>query len=449
MARWIGLEALAALALVACNPSAEPSAEVRAELEAPIEKGAGAKSPDPAAKVYPAAPAESKRGPKYRKPPASAGDWLILEAHQREAPKVRYRAIELTGGWPNGGSHTVRPMMERPALPHLYSKKWHTTLGTLTGSIWVRARYLAPVAEVPPSWSLEWRELNTNTAGGLNLGARRPTALLLHGRRLYVGAGDTVGTVDLDAETPSFTPLHRRPELKHKAYDLLTRSGDRLVAVDDMLQPYYADLFELHPELGPKRLAGWTLPGIINGHYTGAVLARPGGAGEGVLYLTADYSILSGHGQNLARFPIKDAALGAPPSATLNQRAGPLGAGHVLEEHVRRGNSPDPERRLAGDEYTPWSGVAWLPDGGAGQVLLAAGERGLLRLPGDFATGAQATTHTFDGPVGDVMVRGDLVLVLLSKESSSAVLAFKADAEKGLALIGRIGLSTHFDRFVK
>ena len=129
--------------------------------------------------------------------------------------------------------------------------------------------------------------------------------------------------------------LVERPD-RFKAYDVFARSGDQVLAIDDVVRPLYADLFQVGTGK-PTRVADFEMPGLINGVYSHAVLV-PGQGGLDV-YAIAPYGIMSGNGHELARLPIRNGKIEGPGDV-LN--AGGNSA-YTIEEHVSR-STQKPER---------------------------------------------------------------------------------------------------------
>lgn len=267
----------------------------------------------------------------------------------------------------------------------------------------------------------------------------RPAALHMAGAGLVVGADNTVGWIDLSVEAPTWREIHRRPDMRFKAYDLFVRASDWLIAIDDEVMPMYADSFGLGEGDRPAHAAGWSLPGVINGHYTFAALAR-GGPRDGVLFTVSPYGIIDGNGQDLAALRIVGDVLAADEKVTLN--ATRLEDPPVLEEHVSR-RTNKPEKLAAGTDYTPWRGLALHGD----RVLLAAGTRGLLVVPQSFTPDTKATVVAVGGECRDVLVADERTWVLVGGETN-AIVELTWDAA-GAHERGRTALAGSYDRLVR
>ncbi len=267
----------------------------------------------------------------------------------------------------------------------------------------------------------------------------RPAALHVAGSGVVVGADNTIGWIDLSVEAPTWQEIHRRPDMKFKAYDLFVRSSEWLIAIDDEIMPMYADSFGLGAGDRPVHAAGWSLPGVINGHYTFAALAR-GGARDGVLFTVSPYGIMDGNGQDLAALRISGDVLAADAKVTLNSTR--LEDPPVLEEHVSR-QTGRPEKLAAGTDFTEWRGLALHGD----RALLAAGTRGLLVVPQVFTPDTKATVVAVGGECRDVLVADERTWVLVGG-ATNAIVELAWDAA-GAHERGRTALAGSWDRLVR
>ncbi len=253
------------------------------------------------------------------------------------------------------------------------------------------------------------------------IGERRPSALAMRGDVVVVAAGSEVGYVNLREKDPQFISVRTRKELEGtgKAYDVLARDGDWLLAIDDVVMPIYADSFAFDDQGLLVHEKGFEMPGIINGTYVAAELRRNRnrGAGprDGWLYTLTPYGIMSGHGQDLAALPVRDGATTHGADLTLNSTR--TEDPPVLEEHVPRGTQGK-LALTAGSEHTPWTGIARL---GEDRLLAAAGSRGLLAFPLDFTPETKATVTPIDGEALDVIASVDRVWVLARKDGKCRV----------------------------
>lgn len=238
-----------------------------------------------------------------------------------------------------------------------------------------------------------------------------PAALRVVKDALYVGFKGSFGWIDLSAPKPAYRELVKRPGFEYKPYDRFAREGDRLLAIDDEVVPMYADWFSIDAAGKPvKRLADWTLPNIINGHYMKAALLPTGAGSDFTLYLIGWYGIMSGSGQVLISVPIKNDQLVFDKNITLPNRDGRLA---VLVEHEGRGGKRQDEL-LAGDKLTLWHDLAIARR--ANKLLLAALGRGLMVVPAKFGPRSKdVEVVDLGGEVWAVRAHGERLLALVVK----------------------------------
>lgn len=355
---------------------------------------------------------------------------LLVERHNPEAPTAVVLPIALTAA---GLEPQPAAAVARPALPH---PSW----GGHFVSVAAHAGGAAWIAGEPDGaeFRLVARTLGDPSTRRFGLPVA-PTALHHVGDVALIGAGNLVGHVDLAQTTPTWTVDRHRDDMnKFKAYDLLVRAGDWLVAIDDVVTPIFADSFRLDAAGLPTHTAAWTLPGVINGHYTLAALA-PSGDRDGTLITVTPYGIMDGHGQDLAALRIRGDKLEHGGDVVLN--ATRTTDPPVLEEHVSR-QTGKPEKLAVGDALTAWRGLALH----RGRVLLAADARGLLVVPGAFGPDTRAVAVDVGGDCRDVIVDGDRTFVLVGGRSDAVVeLAWDGDAARELR---RVALPDPFDRFL-
>jgi hypothetical protein len=349
------------------------------------------------------------------------GRWLFLEQHQDSAARASYLAFDLEKA-------AAVPLGDAPAMPDDNWPGHFRTVATGAGSRLVRAE---------SGGKLVLSDATGCAEKTIELGGAQPTALHLVGDRLFVGFGPAVGWIDLAAARPSLVRLVERDH-KFKAYDLFARSGDRLVAIDDQVMPMYADFFALE-KAGPRRLADWELPGVINGHYDLAALV-PGKPNEWTLYLVAPYGIMDGNGQDLAAVPVRGDKLVFEEGLTLQN--GRDSATPILEEHVDRATDK-PTNLAAGTEFTYWTGLAVDRD----RLLLAAGKRGLLVLPGDFDSKSKGQLVDLGGECRDVRASGGVLVALIGSDKG-AELVILSRAGQSYQAGARHPLPAAFDRIL-
>ena len=355
-----------------------------------------------------------------------SGRWLVLEKHNDKADLASYAAIDLGAARPS----PVALGMVQP-LPDTNWPGHYRTVVAHAGPRWVHAEARSG------GFKLVIGDARGGAPRAIDLGGE-PTALHLWRDWLFVGLGPRLGWTDL-AGQGGFQELVARSH-QYKAYDLFARSGDRLVAIDDVVMPMVADWFALGGK-GPERLADWSLPGVINGHYTHAVL-HPAAGGDFTLYMIAPYGIMDGNGHDLVAVPVRGNKLVFEEGLTLqNGRNGPT---PVIEEHVDRG-SEKPVTLVAGSEVTEWTGLAVDPDGG--RLLIAAGTRGLILLPGAFTSASKGTMVDLGAPCRDVAVRGGLLVALVGDDKKSELVILTRSGDT-YAAGARHPLPAAFDRIV-
>ena len=309
-------------------------------------------------------------------------------------------------------------------------------------------RYVA-VAGGPEAWKLEvWSvEPSSGPSASFELGTVSPAGLMMVGDQVFLGQGNAVGVVDLAAASP-LRELHRRPEMFAKAYDVFVRSGAWMIAIDDVVQPIYADGFRIGPG-APERVQDFTLPSAINGsYYAGELVAR--GPDSGTLYLLLHYGIMDGHGHDLTALPIAAGKLEVDSGALLNG-GGALSNPPVLEEHVDRGTH-EPVKLIATEIYSEWTNLAYVraSEGGQPRLWISAVERGLLELPADFDPSTKASVIDLGGAVVDIMLIGGRGYALVNVEQPLArsELVELSPLPTGAAVERRTPLPGIFHRFV-
>lgn len=276
-------------------------------------------------------------------------------------------------------------------------------------------RFVAVAGEAE-AWTLAvYQAGKSKPRQGIEFKGEHPAAMHLAGDKLLLGQANTVTFFDLGAERPRWTLLHTLEDMQFKAYDLFARSGDWLIAIDDVVTPIYADSFGLTANKAPKHEAGWQLPGAINGHYYAATLV-PSGDGDtrdGTLYALVAYGIMSGNGHNLTALEIVDGELKFESGAIVNSGAG--GSLAVLEEHVDRG-SGEPSKLLAGEDYSEWTALAHHRDASGERLLLCAEARDILVAPTQFKGLSELPSIELEGDCLDLLVDGERLWVIVDPE---------------------------------
>lgn len=355
---------------------------------------------------------------------------LVLEDTRDDAPRASYVAVSLpedAAAPPSLGAPWTHPSLPRGESPGAFR-----TVCAASGGRFAR------VERVGDRYALVVRRLDQGTEqSSLDLGTSEPHALMLLEHGALVGAVTKVTYADFAAR--AVTTLVEREDAGRKAYDVFARAGDRVVAIDDVVRPIYADLFALEGHAAPRRVADWSLPPLINGMYRHAVLV-PRGEGRHTLYVVAPYGILDGNGQEVAAIPIEGTRLGVTDQDVLNSGGR---RPWVIEEHVSR-RAGGEARLLAGTELTLFAGLAFAEE----KILLAAGARGLFVLPADFAGDRTPQVITALGAVHDVTTAFGRVFALVSGEGDTHALVELAHREGAFASIARTPLPARYVRFV-
>ncbi len=234
--------------------------------------------PDPAARTEPVASLDASPTSTPATRVSLLGDCcsVVLERHTPTSPRARYAA--LTFGDDLARSPRVADLGEVPALElDQWPRHYRTRVTAAQGFLYVAS---VEGSDASRSWRVDERRMGDPqaTPRRIAFGALQPTALHRAGDTLYAGAmgadeAPEVGWFDLDAPSPTYHRLVARGA-PGKAYDLFARAEDRLVAIDDVVTPIYADWIELDPRGRPARHEPWELPSFINAPSVRVVVAR-------------------------------------------------------------------------------------------------------------------------------------------------------------------------------
>lgn len=376
--------------------------------------------------------------------PASSAREIVLEDHPSTASSARYVAIAF--GQDPASKPGVRSLGEHSADRHPHRDGVFLTHPTFDAGELALA---IPGGGEGASWSVHLIRDEATAPRTIPLGKLQPTALHRVGRALFLGVLEEetprLGWLDLDEKMPSFRELNTHGKLpRFKAYDLFARSGSRLLAIDDVVTPIYADWIELDAQGHPSHSEPWTLPSFINGHYTLAALT-PSGKGLWNLFAVGRYGIMSGSGHDLVRMTVQNRTLKESGVRTINSSLGGSSELPVIEEHVPRGTMTK-ELRITGDRFTEWTGLAFDPS--SDQVLVAAGDRGLFSFASSLPKTTTPTVIDVGGECHDVrLLEPGIALALVSKEGRTTLVVIRF-SDKTPSVIARHELSGSFRRFV-
>jgi hypothetical protein len=200
-----------------------------------------------------------------------------------------------------------------------------------------------------------------------------------------------------------------------------------LIAVDDIMMPYYADTFQLDANGTPTHDESWSLPALVNGHY---FLAETTDNND--LLLASSYHHRGGAGQQLTRKPMVDMSSKLREQHTNLDSDVPTRVSFWFYE---------PYTTYYTDERpTRWKAIAVLKkDGKDDTILLACGQRGLMSIPVLFERDVVPSMDaSFGGAVCGVRTFDDEAWLLISssEELGSARLV-KVGSKDAVSLPGR------------
>lgn len=380
-----------------------------------------------------------------RLPAPPASELILLAGHESSQATARYLPLQLSSVDPTRLS-TLAPR-ERPALRladtsvRAANGSWAPAYDALAAHEKTRWVYAAAAGDGYELRLEGWDEAGAAPSRSVALGPLCPSALALAEGNALVGSARGLGYVSLDEAQPHYRELVAHGGARAKPYDFFVRSAERVLAVDDEVEPRFADWLELSPR-GVSFLQTFELPGVINGRYRAGALRRDG-PNAFTLLAIVPFGILSGNGQLLASLSLSAQGATPGPSSTLN------GSHSEGEELVSRAHPADAPALWAGAELTSWTGIALLAD--EHRLLLAAGTRGLWSVPLPLpATGKPAVSRAPGlSHCSDVVVRGKLVLALEQRADGASELHVLRWAGGELGLVHSRRLPGAFQRFVQ
>lgn len=368
-------------------------------------------------------------------------DWLLVQGHESDDATAFYGVVRL--GENPADSVSTSTTFSHPAMSLENRPENFVTVAARYADGWAVAE---PVRGNPRRYQIVFRRINDDSGTDIHrvvkLEAARPTALHVVGKALYVGVGPKLVWFDLGEKTPRIQQLADR-SVNGKAYDLFARYGDRLVGIDDEVEPYFADLIGLDSEGRPTHLADWELPGLVNGTYTHARLVPGKKKREYRLLMIAQYHVITGPGQLLAAFPIRNNELNVAKTTVLGRPEADLFL--LAKESVHQAQE-DKVQLIAGDEFTRWTGFEISTE--TDTVILTAGRRGLLAMEAKSSSGTRATLLPI-GDCRDIMINSRGAFALVSKSEKETELVVLRETKGKTEVVGRHILKGKFHRFVR
>ena len=237
----------------------------------------------------------------------------------------------------------------------------------------------------------------------VDLGELGVTAMIEVAGKLYCGLPGEVRVVDFAEKEPSakeFFSAHRTDNKKNKkTIDAFARCGDKVVAIDDVVWPKYAYVFK-GDEKGLSAPYEADLPRGANSQYYEAT-------GDGQrMALLEHFSHREAEGSRVEFYEVGD--------TELDYKLG-------RSEFVLRAKDEKPVL-LAGDELTPFCGMAFIDDG----LLVGAGSRGILTIYTDVFKKAALTSTT--GECTDILMKDGRLFALVNNGVNMELVEFSISA---------------------
>lgn len=234
------------------------------------------------------------------------------------------------------------------------------------------------------------------------------------GRRAFVGGRGILGMVDFASAEPRLQILLRSSHPPSKgAFTLMAAEGDRLVAVQGALVPFFADEFRLREGALPEHDQRLFLPPVA-GRYAGAALFGP------ELVLLAELDGREGRGRAFRRI-----ARGSFAGAHL--RTVPRLADGFEEAGEWEATAPGGAKGSAA--RSAWRGIALV----GAMVVTCAGERGAMVLPRAFSERTRPLFVDVDGVCIDLVGSSDKAYAVVKASQGMKIVAL-ADSPEGLGV---------------
>lgn len=254
--------------------------------------------------------------------------------------------------------------------------------------------------------------------------AAYPHVLRVVRDHVYVGTMDTVFSADLSAPAPALRALVTRDLGPRKSYDLIVFTADRLLAIDDVVDPRIADWFALDARGAGVSRGFVLLPEGTNLAYYAATLTGGSVPGQATLHALA-----TGGGRGCDFHHVCTATLDDDHVCTNFEGAfqrchvdGP-GLGESVNFHSERRSEQASYRVLAGERLTWWWSL--VRDQAAHRTLVAAGSRGVLVFRDELPATEAPELLALGGECRDVATAQGLAFALCTHDAVSELVVLR------------------------
>jgi hypothetical protein len=211
-----------------------------------------------------------------------------------------------------------------------------------------------------------------------------------------------------------------------KEVDAFAHSGSDLIAVDNIMTPKYAFVFELNSDfIGTHKFTA-ELPAGINETVRGADISGD------LLFVWSSYGIQSGYGQKLLATQIDKVTQQFNTVWNVSE--------FEPQQPTNPETPPTTPTLLVGNNYTAWQGIAAYQ----GRLFIAGGDRGIIHLPYNTTTAPAATQFATRGACTDIIAyQGRLLALTQVSATQSSLLILEWDITNNQLVISSSYNLTH------